>query len=82
MMLLTPRSAQQVALAKIGLFISIGFLFIFIRACGVCDDLDDVGIHDRQCCLPRSAQQVALAFIFICFLFILIYIIFMNIYIN
>ena len=34
---------------------------------GVCDDEDDVGIHDRQCCLLRSAQQVALAFVFIFF---------------
>ena len=54
-MMLIPRSAQQVALAKIGLFIFIGFLFIFIHASDVCDDVDDVGIHERQCCLPRSA---------------------------
>ena len=70
-MLLTPRSAQQVALAKIGLFISIGFLFIFIRACGVCDDLDDVGIHDRQCWLPRSEVPSKWHWLlFFCFLFI------------
>ena len=54
-MMLIPRSAQQVALAKIGLFIFIGFLFIFIHASDVCDDVDDVGIHERQWCLPRSA---------------------------
>ena len=67
MLFTAQRSAQQVALTKNGLFIFIGFLFIFIHASDVCDDVDDVGIHERQCCLPRSAQQVALAFISIFF---------------
>ena len=58
--------------------------FLFIRAGGVCDDVDDVGIHDRQCCLPRSAvpsKGHCLLCLFVCY-FVLINKIFTKIYIN
>ena len=83
MMLLIPRSAQQVAFTKIGLFIFIGFLCIFIRASGVCDDVDDVEIHDRKCCLLRSAVPSEWHWLLYLFVFfVLINIIFINTYIN